>query len=254
MTVRPCPPPPGTQYGFFSREDGVSQGLYASRNCGFGSGDARENVARNRQRCLDDLNVPGARLMTVRQVHGTKAMIIDQAWDPEAAPQADALVTDRSGLALGILAADCAPVLLADGTTGVIGAAHAGWKGALAGVLDQTLAAMAGLGAVPARVTAIIGPCIGPESYEVGGEFRDRFLAETPTNDRFFRPADRPGHAQFDLAGYCAQRLRGAGVTEIAITGIDTLTEENRWFSYRRATLRGEPDYGRCLSSICLTP
>ena len=243
---------PGVAYAFFSREGGVSDGLYASRNCGFGSGDAWENVARNRTRCVDELGVSGTNLVTVRQIHSPDAVVVEEVWEREETPAADALVTDRPGLALGILAADCAPVLFADTDAGVIGAAHAGWKGALTGVLAGTLTEMVGLGARPERVTAMIGPCIGASSYEVGFEFRDRFLANDPGNARHFQPADRPGHAMFDLAGYCAACLTALGVGEIVATGADTLIDEALWFSYRRATLRGEPDYGRCLSAICL--
>ncbi|NBC33293.1 MAG: peptidoglycan editing factor PgeF [Alphaproteobacteria bacterium] len=239
-------------HAFFSREGGVSEGLYAARNCGFGSGDARENVARNRALCLDELGVPGARLLTLNQVHSPEVVVADAPWEPEEAPRADALVTDRPGLALGILTADCAPVLLTDPEAGVIGAAHAGWKGARAGVLARTLAAMAALGARPARIRAAIGPCIGPDSYEVSGEFRNDFLADDPGHDRFFRPAPRAGHALFDLPGYCRAALSALGIAAIATHGADTLADDRRWFSYRRSVLRGEPDYGRCLSVICL--
>lgn len=241
-------------HAFFSRQGGVSEGLYAARNCGFGSGDARENVTRNRALCLEELGVRGARLLTVHQVHSPQVVVATRAWEPDDAPQADALVTDRPGLALGILTADCAPVLLADPEAGVIGAAHAGWKGARAGVLARTLAAMTGLGARPARTRAAIGPCIGPESYEVGGEFRDRFLADDPGHARFFRPAARAGHAVFDLPGFCRAALAALGIATVATHGADTLADEARWFSYRRSVLRGEPDYGRCLSVICLPP
>lgn len=244
--------PDTVPHAFFSREGGVSEGLYAARNCGFGSNDARENVARNRGRCLDELGVAGARLLTVNQVHSAEVVVVGEGWEPEHAPAADGLVTDRPRLALGILTADCAPVLLADAEAGVIGAAHAGWKGARAGILARTVAAMAGLGAEPWRIRAVIGPCIGPASYEVSAAFRDAFLSDDPGNARFFRPAARAGHALFDLPGYCRAGLAALGIGVVATHGADTLADEARWFSYRRATLRGEPDYGRCLSAICL--
>jgi len=247
---------PGLAHGFFPRTGGVSEGIFASRNCGFGSGDRRDAVAENRDRCRRDLG-PAETLVTVHQVHSPNVVTVTAAWTPETAPQADAMVTDRPGLALGILTADCAPILFADAEAGVIGAAHAGWKGALGGVTDATIAAMRALGAVPERIAAAVGPCIGPDGYEVGPEFRDRFLAEDPDSARFFRtPARTNGttpRPHFDLPGYVAQRLRRAGLRDVTVTGLDTLAREDQFFSYRRTTLRKEADYGRQISAILLT-
>jgi YfiH family protein len=247
---------PGLGHGFFPRTGGVSEGIFASRNCGFGSGDRRESVAENRDRCRRELG-PAETLLTVHQVHSPKVATVTAPWRPETAPQADAMVTDRPGLALGILTADCAPILFADAEAGVVGAAHAGWKGALGGVTDATVAAMQALGAVPERIAAAVGPCIGPDSYEVGPEFRDRFLAEDPDSAGFFHtPAAANGagaRPHFDLPGYVAHRLRRAGLRDIAVTGLDTLGREDLFFSYRRTTLRKEPDYGRQISAILLT-
>ncbi|MGO4724693.1 MULTISPECIES: peptidoglycan editing factor PgeF [unclassified Inquilinus] len=247
---------PGLAHGFFPRTGGVSEGIFASRNCGFGSGDRRDAVAENRDRCRRDLG-PAETLLTVHQVHSPTVVTVTAAWTPETAPQADAMVTDRPGLALGILTADCAPILFADAEAGVIGAAHAGWKGALGGVTDATIAAMRALGAVPERIAAAVGPCIGPEGYEVGPEFRDRFLAEDPDSARFFHmPAATNGKTtrpHFDLPGYVAQRLRRAGLRDVTVTGLDTLAREDQFFSYRRTTLRKEADYGRQISAILLT-
>jgi YfiH family protein len=247
---------PGLAHGFFPRTGGVSEGIFASRNCGFGSGDRRDAVAENRDRCRRDLG-PAEALVTVHQVHSPNVVTVAAAWTPDSAPQADAMVTDRPGLALGILTADCAPILFADAEAGVIGAAHAGWKGALGGVTDATIAAMRALGAVPERIAAAVGPCIGPAGYEVGPEFRDRFLGEDPDSARFFHtPAAVNGttpRPHFDLPGYVAQRLRRAGLRDVTVTGLDTLAREDQFFSYRRTTLRKEPDYGRQISAILLT-
>ena len=242
----------GIRHGFFTRCGGVSEGIYASKNCGFGSRDVRENVARNRARCLAELEAGGPALITVAQVHSPDVVTATDPWTPEAAPRADAMVTDRSDLALGILTADCAPVLFCDPQAGVVGAAHAGWKGALYGVLDATLTAMGQLGAERGRTVAAIGPHIGQPSYEVGPEFVDRFTEADTDNRRFFAAGDRDGHALFDLGGYVEARLTALGLTEIERSTADTCCDEPRFFSYRRATLRGETDYGRCLSAIVI--
>ncbi len=236
-------------HGFLGRTGGVSGGLFASLNAGLGSGDDVAAVARNRSLARDAL-APGTTLVTLRQVHSATVCLADD-WGDGARPEGDALVTDRPGLLLGILTADCAPVLLEDGAAGVIGAAHAGWKGALAGVLEATVAAMARLGARPWRIRAAIGPCIARESYEVGPEFRARVLAARPGDARFFAigPGGRP---HFDLEGYCATRLAEAGVGEVQALGLDTLADRARFFSFRRATLAREPAYGRQLSGIAL--
>ena len=240
---------PGLAHAFFTRQGGVSNGLYAARNCGFGSGDDRDAVARNRALCLAELGA-GA-LVTVNQVHSADVVVADTPWAPNDAPRADALVTDRPGIALGILTADCAPVLLADADAGVIGAAHAGWKGALSGVLDATLSAMARLGARIAQIRAVIGPTIGPASYEVGPEFRDRFVAADPATVDLFA-AGAGDRLLFDLPGYVLRRLDALGIAQAVSTGHDTLADPDRFFSYRRACHRGEPDYGRLLSAIAL--
>jgi hypothetical protein len=243
---------PGIRHGFFTRVGGVSEGIYDSKNCGFGSNDARENVARNRARCLAELDAGGPALLTAFQIHSAEAVTASAPWSPGDAPRADAMVTDRPGLALGILTADCAPVLFCDAQAGVIGAAHAGWKGALGGVLEATVGAMADLGAAPSRMVAGIGPHIGQASYEVGPEFVDRFAAADPANRGFFAASPREGHALFDLGGYIESRLAGMGLARLARAGLDTCREEARFFSYRRASLRGEGDYGRCLSAIVM--
>jgi len=236
-------------HGFLGRTGGVSTGLYASLNVGLGSGDDPEAVRENRARALAAV-APGARLVTLHQLHSATAVIAGD-WPDAARPHADALVTDRPGLALGILTADCAPILFEDRAARVIGAAHAGWKGALGGVIEATVAAMEGLGARRSRIAAAIGPCIAQASYEVGEGFRARFLADDPANDRFFA-AGRPGHAMFDLEAYCLARLAAAGVAGAEALGADTLADTERFFSYRRATLAGEGDYGRQLSLIAL--
>ncbi len=242
----------GVQHRFFTRRGGVSAGLYSSLNCGYGSGDGPDNVRENRRRAAASFELAETELLTMHQIHSTDVLTVaDRRWTSPGAPKADAIVTDRPGLALGVLAADCAPVLLADARAGVIGAAHAGWKGALAGIVDATIAAMERLGAQRARLQAAIGPCIGRESYEVGPEFPAPFLAQDDANAVFFRAAPRAGHFLFDLAGYLAHRLALAGVSASA-TGHDTLRASDDFFSYRRNTLEGVRDYGRGLSAIAL--
>ena len=240
------------RHGFFTREGGVSDGVYASLNCGPGSSDKPDSVAENRRRAMALMEMPEESLVTLYQTHSAEVVVVKEPWAPGAAPKADAMVTDRPGLVLGILTADCAPVLLADGKGGIIGAAHAGWKGALGGVLDNTVQAMVALGAKPAKIVAAIGPCIGHRSYEVGPEFPAPFLAEDPINADFFAPAPKAGHALFDLPGYISRKLARLGVHEVTRVPADTLRDETRFFSYRRATLRAEADYGRQLSAIML--
>lgn len=237
------------RHGFLGRTGGVSGGLYASLNCGLGSGDDPASVAGNRARALNAV-APGARLVTLHQVHSAKAAEAGE-WPDSDRPHADALVTSRSGFALGILTADCAPVLFEDDAAGVIGAAHAGWRGAFSGVLGATVCAMERLGANRDRMTAVIGPCIARRSYEVDDAFRARFVDADTRNDAFFI-GSRPGHARFDLEGYCAARLADAGVGRVEAMGVDTCSDPARFFSYRRTTLASEPDYGRQLSLICL--
>ena len=240
-----------TAHGFFGRQGGVSEGIYASLNCGPGSNDQRERVLENRKRAIAAL-APGAHLVTMYQVHGAEALTVTAPWDIAQNPKADAMVTDRKGIALGILTADCAPILLADKDAHVIGAAHAGWNGAISGVADSVVAAMVKLGAKRERIRAAIGPCIGQAAYEVGPEFEARFRSADPANARFFVPSERAGHWQFDLPGYVAHRLEQTGVAA-EVVGACTYQREAEFFSYRRTTHRKEPDYGRELSAIVLT-
>jgi len=240
----------GVPHGFFGRRGGVSAGELASLNCGLGSGDDPALIAENRRRAADAI-LPGAALAGVHQVHGRCCVTVDAATDLAARPEADALATRTPGILLGILTADCVPVLFADREAGVVGAAHAGWKGAIAGITDATLDAMEGLGARRSAIAAAVGPCIGRASYEVDAGFVERFLSDDPANERFFA-AGRPGHAMFDIAAYVAARLAAAGVTRIAIGGQDTCAEAADYYSYRRACLRGEDGYGRQVSVIGL--
>lgn len=237
-------------HGFFGRRGGVSTGELASLNCGLGSGDDPALIAENRRRVADAV-LPGAALTGVYQVHGNRCVVVDETTDLAARPEADALATRTPGIILGILTADCVPVLFADRDASVIGAAHAGWKGALAGITDATLTAMERLGADRANIAAAIGPCIARASYEVDDGFVQRFTGDDPTNERFFA-AGKPGHAMFDIAAYVAARLAAAGVTRIAIGGQDTYAEAEDYFSYRRACHKGENSYGRQLSVIGL--
>ncbi len=240
----------GAPHGFLGRDGGVSTGFCAGLNAGFGADDDREAIIENRRRAVEVV-APGAALATLHQVHSGEAVVATAAWPDDARPRADAFVTDRPGLALGIVTADCTPILLADDKAGVIGAAHAGWKGALTGVAEATLVAMEGLGAERGRIAAAIGPCIARKSYEVDDAFCRRFAEANPENDRFFSPG-RDGHHQFDLEGYVAARLAQAGVTRVEALGLDTYADADRFFSYRRATHKGEPTYGRQLSLIAL--
>ncbi|MGH6968382.1 MAG: peptidoglycan editing factor PgeF [Stellaceae bacterium] len=242
------------RHAFFTREGGVSEGLYASLNCGFTAGDDAARVGENRARAMRVLGLAPERLVTAKQVHGAEAQVVEAPWTPAAAPRADALVTRVPGVALGILTADCVPVLFADVEARVIGAVHAGWRGALAGVIEAAVAAMEDLGAAAQRTVAAIGPAIAQASYEVGPEFPRRFLAQDPANSVFFAPAAKPGHFLFDLKGYVARRLEALGVRAVAVTDTDTAADAGRFFSYRRACLRGELGHGLGLSTIALTP
>ena len=242
----------GMPHGFLGRAGGVSTGILAGLNVGLGSTDDRSAIAENRRRAVEAV-LPGAQLVTVHQVHSAEAVIVTEPFPDDARPPVDAIVTDRPGLLLGILTADCAPVLLADVEAGVVGAAHAGWKGALNGVTDATLAAMEKLGARRDRIAAAIGPCIARASYEVDDAFVRRFEEADPTNERFFF-AGRPGHHQFDLEAFVAARLAAAGIGRVEALGFDTYADDQAFFSFRRATHRGEPDYGREISLIGLAP
>jgi YfiH family protein len=238
----------GVTHGFFTRHGGVSTGVYAALNGGQGSNDAAEAVTENRARIAAHLGIDA--LVSVHQVHGDRVERVTGPWDGPR-PQADAMVTDRPGIGLAILTADCAPVLLADREAGVVGAAHAGWKGALTGVLEAAVAAMAGLGADRGRIAAAIGPTISQRAYEVGPEFLERFLDEDWESGRFFA-GGQGDRAMFDLPGFCLHRLREAGVGHAEWTGHCTYADPDRFYSYRRATHRGEPDYGRLVAAIAL--
>jgi purine-nucleoside/S-methyl-5'-thioadenosine phosphorylase / adenosine deaminase len=240
------------RHAFFTRNGGVSEGLYASLNCGRRSGDDPERVAENRAIAMGMLGRPADRLALCRQVHSADAVIVEAPWPGDDAPAADAMATDRPGLVLGVLTADCAPVLFADPAARVIGAAHAGWRGAFAGVAEAAIAAMEQLGAERGNIRAAIGPCIGPSSYEVGPEFPQPITARDPAAKRFFAAARRSGHFMFDLAGYLAHRLARAGVRQVEHVRRDTAAEPGSFFSYRRAQLRGESGFGLGLSAIFL--
>ena len=239
------------RHAFFTREGGVSDGIYQSLNGGIGSRDAPENVRENRARMATALGVAATHLVSCYQIHSPDVIVAERPWTRETAPRADAIVTQMPGLAIGVSTADCGPILFADGEAGVIGAAHAGWKGALTGVLESTVAAMEKLGADRGGIIAAIGPLIRQHSYEVGGEFVERFLDADAENAVFFIPSVRDGHAMFDLAGFIRMRLENAGVLMIDDIGVDTYSDE-RFYSYRRSVHRNEPDYGRHIHAIAL--
>ncbi len=239
-------------HGFFTRQGGVSEGRYASLNCGPGSGDEPERVRANRARAMAALGLPGAALLTAHQVHSAAALVVEEPFAPEARPRVDGLVTRRRGLALGVLSADCAPLLFADPEARVIGAAHAGWRGALAGIAEATIAAMEQAGARRQAIHAAIGPCIGWDSYEVGPEFPAPFLAIDAGAGNYFRPSKRESHFMFDLAAYLEGRLRALGLAAVGRLARDTCAEAGDFFSYRRTAREGGRDYGRGLSAIAL--
>jgi YfiH family protein len=241
------------RHAFFTRLGGVSDGIYESLNCGPGSQDQSVNVAENRERALTALDLPDADLATLYQAHTAEAVTVEQPWPMGQGPRADAMVTRQQGVALGILTADCAPVLMADAAAGVIGAAHAGWRGALGGILSACIDAMEDLGADRESIVAGIGPCIGPASYEVGPEFPTPFLEQAADNRDFFSPAPRDGHHLFDLPGFIERRLARLRVGGVETLPIDTRADPARFFSARRARINGESDYGRLLSTIVLT-
>lgn len=243
-TLAPIP------HGFLGRCGGVSRGIVAGLNTGFGAGDDAAAVIENRARAAEAV-LPGAQLVSVHQIHSAICATVTQPWSDAERPEADALVTDRPGVLLGIVTADCAPILFADREAGVIGATHAGWKGAIGGVTDSTISAMIALGARSERITAAIGPCIARPSYEVDEAFKDRFCSEDAYNSWFFDPGV-PGHWQFDLEAYVAHRIRKAGVHAVQALDLDTYSAPDRFFSFRRSVHRGEPNYGRQLSLIGL--
>ena len=242
---------PGLRHQFFSREGGVSEGIYASLNGGIGSNDDPAHVAENRRRMAAQLGVAPGQFLSVFQIYSPDVVVATTPWDSASRPRADAIVTRTTGLAIGVTAADCGPILFADPAARVIGAAHAGWKGALTGVLESTIDAMEELGADRARMVAAIGPLIRQQSYEVGSEFVERFIDADAENGRFFLPSSRDGHAMFDLGGFIRMRLEGAGIALIDDLGIDTYADQ-RCFSYRRSVHRREPDYGRHVHAIVL--
>jgi polyphenol oxidase len=242
----------GIRHGFFTRSGGVSQGVYASLNGGVGSNDAPAKVTENRARMAAALGVQPDRLLTAYQVHSPDVVVADKPWTLESRPRADAIVTRTPGLAIGISTADCGPLLLADAEARVIGAAHAGWRGALTGVIEATISAMEKLGAERSRIAAALGPTIRQPNYEVGPEFVARFLAADADNTRFFAPSEHAGHAMFDLTGYIAERAQRAGIVNFEDLGLCTYAEPERFYSYRRTTKQAEPDYGRHINAITL--
>lgn len=244
---------PGIRHAFFTREGGVSEGIYGTLNGGLGSSDRPERVAENRRRMAERLAVAPDGLLSLYQVHSADIATVTEPWALADRPRADGMVTDRPGIALGIATADCGPILFADPHRGVVGAAHAGWRGAFLGVIEATLAAMEGLGARREAIVAVLGPTIGRASYEVGPEFQARFLEADEANARFFAPSAREGHGLFDLPAYIGARLAAAGIAQHGDVGLCTYADERRFYSYRRATHRGEADYGRLIAAIALT-
>jgi YfiH family protein len=246
--------PAGIRHGFFGRTGGTSTGIYSSLNCGPGSNDTPQNVAENRARVAAAMGARAENLSTLYQVHGTKCLSIDSPV-PQDRPQGDALITQTSNLVLGILTADCAPVLFwgkTKDTPLTIAAAHAGWRGALDGILESVVRAFEVLHIPAASINAVVGPCISRASYAVGQDMMEKFLATDSDYESFFREGKTPDHPHFDLEGFCAHRLRRAGVDDILLSGQDTYSQPEHYFSYRRTTHRKEEDYGRQLSVICI--
>ncbi|HWL03418.1 MAG TPA: peptidoglycan editing factor PgeF [Xanthobacteraceae bacterium] len=243
---------PGIRHGFFTRQGGVSDGIYASLNGGIGSSDAPEAVTENRTRMAGALGVVPEHLLGLYQIHSPTVVTVEAPWPSHERPRADGFVTRLPGLALGISTADCGPLLFADPQARVIGACHAGWRGAFTGVIEATLDAMERLGADRTRIAASLGPTISQQNYEVGDDFRDRFTAEDIGSARFFRPGERAGHAMFDLPAFIAHRIRQAGVCVFEDLALCTYADAERFYSYRRSCHRDEPDYGRLISAITL--
>lgn len=241
----------GISHGFFTRHGGVSRGIYASLNCGAGSRDDPAAVRENRARVAADLGAHS--LLSANQVHGTDAVVAAQAWPDAGRPRADAIVTATRGIAVGVLSADCAPILFADAEAGVVAAAHAGWRGAIAGIAESAVEAMQQLGAQRHRIHAAVGPAIGPAAYEVGQDLEQDFLKRDPASARFFSRPSPDARPHLDLAGYLAHRLERAGLASVASLSLCTFTQNKDFFSYRRTKARGEPDYGRQISAIVLT-
>jgi polyphenol oxidase len=239
------------RHGFFTRQGGASGGIYNSLNCAFSSGDDKDAVRQNREKVAEALHLEPDNIVTVYQVHSAKVVTVNEPWARDKAPEADALITDKRGIGLAVLTADCAPILFASKNNKVVAAAHAGWKGALTGIAEEAVRNFSHFGVAPADVVAAIGPCIGPQSYEVKEDFRQPFLEQDSGNGQFFTPG-KPGHLVFDLPGYIAARLRQIGVGTVFDMRQDTLANEGAFFSYRRTTLRGEKDYGRQISVIAI--
>ena len=242
---------PGLRHAFFTREGGISSGIYQGLNGGIGSNDDPANVAENRRRMAEQLGVVPEHFLSVHQIHSPDAVVATGPWQSETRPRADAIVTRTEGIAIGVTAADCGPILFADPSARVIGVAHAGWKGALTGIIESTIDGMEKLGADRSGMVAAIGPLIRQHSYEVGSEFVERFMDADADNAAFFIPSARSGHAMFDLAGFIRMRLENAGVLMIDDIGVDTYSDE-RFYSYRRSVHRKEPDYGRHVHAIAL--
>ncbi len=245
---------PALRHAFFTRRGGVSDGRYSSMNCGLGSNDAPDRVRENRTRAMAQIGLPAQALVTARQVHSARAVIVDNAWEDLERPEVDGLATRTPGVALGILTADCAPVLFADAVAGVIGAAHAGWRGARGGILEATVSMMEALGARRTAIVAALGPCIRREFYEVASDFREAFIRDEPESAALFSPGRTLGRFQFDLAGYVSRRLVNMSIDKLAVLPNDTYADSELFFSYRRAVLGGGGDYGRQLSTIALLP
>nr|WP_319775432.1 peptidoglycan editing factor PgeF [Breoghania sp.] len=243
---------PGIAHGFFTRNGGVSDGIYASLNIGLGSDDARANVRENRARVASSFGLDAGRLVSPYQHHSADAVTVREPWAAGEGPKADAMVTDQPGIILGISTADCGPVLFVDPQARVVGAAHAGWRGALTGILESTIEAMVALHAARERIIAVLGPCISAQAYEVGGEFVENFTGHDQKNERYFTPSEKPGHAMFDLPAYIVDRLQVTGIASATSLGRCTYAEEDNFYSYRRMTHRGEGDYGRQVSAICI--
>lgn len=261
MTARDLPDPiiapalakGAVRHGFFTRAGGVSSGIYAGLNCGIGSDDDKAAVLENRDRVAKTLLGQSAPVLTCHQIHSAEVVVVDAPFDGPA-PKADALVTATPGIVLGALAADCAPVLLADSKAGVVASVHAGWRGALAGVVDAAVKAMEGLGADRAHISAVVGPCIAQASYEVGAEFEAAFIGDAPEAAQFFQPGVSAEKRQFDLPGYLVWRTTKLGLLSVEATGDDVYPDAQRFFSYRRSQHRNEADYGRLISAIALAP
>lgn len=242
----------GVRHAFFTRQGGVSTGVYATLNGGVGSKDERAHVLENRARMAATLGVKPENFLVPFQFHSADAIVADAPWDVDHRPRADGIVTRTRGIGLGVTGADCGVVLFSDAKGGVIGAAHSGWKGALTGVLEATIARMVDIGAERSRIVAVLGPTIGPDSYEVGAEFVARFVENDAGHATFFRPSRREGHSMFDLPGFISMRMEKAGLAAFRNLGLDTYADEERFYSYRRSVHRGEPDYGRLVAGVAL--